>query len=459
MSDRRAFGDFQTPPALAAQVWEAVDATADLIVEPTVGLGAFLRTAPEPARAAPWLAYDIDPAYVRASRAVAAARRIDARIEVADAFALPGEPLARDRVVLAIGNPPWATSAAQRVNLPPKWNRAGLKGLDAKTGKATFDIGEAILLAVMGALAHAAEVRMAFLVKRSVALKLARDLLGAPGVRDIAFTRIEARRWFGASVEAGLLQIVLRPAAAGTTHRMALDGGFAGAVDGRFVHDLAAYRAAGDLEAARPLAWRQGIKHDLARVLELKAGPGGLVNGLGERVDVEPDILAPLHKSADLAAGRRATRAFPLYQHDLSGPLPDLATRWPRLHAYLGRHRDRFRARGSSIYRGRPDYMLFGVGPYTLAPYKVAVSGFHAQPRFVVLEPSESGAPPLVDDTSYLLPFATRDAAAAVAAYLNERRVADFLRAITDATAKRPFTKDALARVALPDELAACVSA
>jgi hypothetical protein len=311
----------------------------------------------------------------------------------------------------------------------------------------------------MGALSHAAEVRMAFLVKRSVALKLARDLLGVAGVCDIGFARIDARRWFGASVEAGLLQIVLRPAAAGTTHRMALDGGFAGAVDGRFVHDLAAYDAARNVEAARPLPWRQGIKHDVARVLELKTAPGGLVNGLGEPVDVEPGVLAPLHKSADLAAGRPAGRVFPLYQHDLSGPLPELAARWPRLYAYLEQHRDRFRARGSSIYRGKPDYMLFGVGAYTLAPYKVAVSGFYAQPRFAVLEPSETGAPPLVDDTCYLLPFATRDAAAEVAAYLNRRRVADFLRAITDATAKRPFTKDVLDRIGLPDELAACVSA
>jgi hypothetical protein len=449
MTDRRAFGDFQTPPELAAQVWERVDArTPDLIVEPTVGLGAFLRTAPPP-HTARWLAYDINPDYVRASRAVAAARGIDARIEVADAFGLRPDPLARDRVVLAIGNPPWITSAAQRANLPRKSNRFELKGLDAKTGKANFDIGEAVLLALMGALGHARELRMAFLVKRSVALKLARDLLGRPGIDRMAFASIDARRWFGASVEAGLLQLRIRPAATTTADRMAVDRGWAGLVGGRFVHDVDAYAATH--EAERPLAWRQGIKHDLARVLELKPAPGGgHVNGFGEPVDVEADALAPLYKSSDLARGRPPGRAFPLYQHDLSGPLPDLAARWPRLHAYLELHRDRFRARRSSIYRGKPEYMLFGVGGYTLAPYKVAISGFYKQPRFALLEPSPAGAPPLVDDTCYLLPFATREAAEATAAHLNRRSVTDFLLAITDVTAKRPFTKDVLARIATP---------
>jgi hypothetical protein len=447
MTERRAMGDFQTPPALAAQVWEAVDlAGTDLVVEPTVGLGAFLHTAPDVTR--PWLAYDINPDYVRASRAVAAARGIDARIEVANAFELPAEECARDRVVLAIGNPPWATSAGQRVNLPRKSNRFGLKGLDAKTGKANFDIGEAVLLAVLDALRHAAEVRLAFLVKRSVALKLARDLAGLPGVLDLAFTSIDARRWFGASVQAGLLRIVVRPAAPETTRRMAIDGRFAGPVGGRFVHDLDGYDGA--LEAARPLAWRQGVKHDLARVLELTPGAGGPVNGLGDRVDVEPGVLAPFYKGADVAAGRPASRLFPLYQHDLSGPLPELPERWPRLHAYLEAHRDRFRARRSSIYRAKPDYMLFGVGAYTLAPYKVAVSGFHKQPRFTLLEPSETGAPPLVDDTCYLLPFDTRDAAAEAAAHLNRPSVAGFLASITDVTAKRPYTLDVLARIASP---------
>jgi hypothetical protein len=49
--------------------------------------------------------------------------------------------------------------------------------------------------------------------------------------------------------------------------------------------------------------------------------------------------------------------------------------------------------------------MLFGIGEYSLAPFKVAVSGFYKQSHFSVLGPGEAGQLPLVDDTCYMLPF------------------------------------------------------
>jgi hypothetical protein len=94
--------------------------------------------------------------------------------------------------------------------------------------------------------------------------------------------------------------------------------------------------------------------------------------------------------------------------------------------------------------------MLFGVGPYTTAPYKIAVSGLYKRPRFTVLDPSEAGAPPLVDDTCNLLPFDTRSEAEEVAAYLNSPDVLAFLAAIVDPTAKRPYTVEALRRIRDP---------
>ena len=200
------------------------------------------------------------------------------------------------------------------------------------------------------------------------------------------------------------------------------------------------------------MQWRQGIKHDLARILELRATSEGVANGLGEPVDVEADALCPFYKSSDLAAGRDAGRLFPLYQIDLTGPIPNLATRWPKLEGYLRAHLSGFAARKSSIYRGKPDFMLFGVGDYTCAPFKVAVSGFYKEPRFRVLRPDHEGHPPLVDDTCYLLPFDQQDEAEDMAAYLNGRQVQALLAAISDRSAKRPYTKDVLSRIASPGD-------
>lgn len=156
-------------------------------------------------------------------------------------------------------------------------------------------------------------------------------------------------------------------------------------------------------------------------------------------------------KSSDIASGRPSRRRFPLYQHDLSGPLLDLPRRWPKLASYLRRHHKRFAARGSSIYRGKPDFMLFGIGSYTLAPFKVAISGFYKEPRFTLLRPDDAGRPPLVDDTCYILPFDKRYDAEVMVEYLNSTRVQDFLLSVADITAKRPYTKEVLGRIASPE--------
>jgi hypothetical protein len=463
-------GDFQTPEPLAAAVWQTLDLEdVDLLVEPTVGLGSFIATVPARARGVPWLAYDINAGYVEAAYEAATRAGVSATVEQRDAFSLDSAALRAQvagRTVLAVGNPPWVTNAAQsaadRPNLPAKWNRFGLRGLDAKTGKANFDIAEAILLSMLAALDSAREVRLAVLVKRSVAVKMAKDALGRPGVVSAAFSRIDAKKWFNASVEAGLFQLTFRPATNETTSRLCLAENLgatstrdAGLVGDLFIEDLGEYARVQAVEAreGQRLVWRQGLKHDAAKILELKHIDGDLVNGFGQVVDVEDDVLCPFYKSSDLASERGASRRFPLYQHDLGGPLRNLRHRWPRLAIYLEENAAGFAARGSSIYRGKPDFMLFGVGAYTLAPYKVAISGFYKEPRFNVLGPDRAGRPPLVDDTCYMLPFETRDQADAMAAYLNSEEVQRFLRSISDRTAKRPYTKDILGRIAVPHAL------
>jgi hypothetical protein len=465
------FGDFQTPTGLASQIWRAIDLKGvDLCVEPTVGRGAFLATVPAAARQIPWVAFDISQPYVEISRHTAESLGLTAQIEVANAFELTTSQIGRgaaEKTVLAVGNPPWVTNADQasgaKLNLPVKHNRFGLRGLDALTGKANFDIAEAVLLTLMAALRNAAEVRLAFLLKRSVAMKMARNLLGAEGTAHASFTRIDAHHWFGVSVEAGLFCVTYHPKGKDTTYTINLSprlgakpNATAGLVDGRFVEDLASYETARSAEATgnSGLAWRQGIKHDLSRVLELKRSPSGvIVNGLGENVDVEEDILHPFYKSSDIASDRDPTRLFPLYQNDLSGPLPDLDSRWPKLAAYLDRHRDKFCGRKSTIYSNKPAFMLFGVGTYSLAPFKVVISGFYKTPVFRVLGPSPGGLPPLVDDTCYLLPFEGSDDAHACADYLNGEAVQALLGSLADRTAKRPYTKELLSRIAAPEKL------
>jgi hypothetical protein len=194
-------GDFQTPVDLAKLVWSAVDAASvTAVVEPTVGVGNFIEAAPAGAVGLPWHAFDINDEYVGLARAVAEKRQLRASIRVKSAFGLeqsdfPG--ITDGSVVLLIGNPPWVTNADQggagANNLPTKANRFRLAGLAAMTGKANFDIAEAILLAALAALRNASEVRVALLMKRSVALKIARDVMTQGGATDLTFSMIDAK--------------------------------------------------------------------------------------------------------------------------------------------------------------------------------------------------------------------------------------------------------------------------
>lgn len=460
-------GDFQTPDVLAEEVWSSlgsVDAFG-AILEPTVGTGAFLRTAPPGVRDCCWICRDLNEEYLDVAREAARARGIgDARFDRADAFALDEhdlEGLDPTQPLLAIGNPPWVTSAGQARfairNLPEKANaRFGLAGLDALTGSANFDIAEAILLRLLDAVAGFEDVTLAFLVKRSVAMKLGRRLLD--GASALSFARIDAKRHFGASVDAGLFVCRLAASRPGVARHIEVSDAIgakahrrAGFSNGRFVDDLAAHGAAAHLEADDPIPWRQGVKHDLAKVLELTPVDGGtLVNGLGEELDLEPDSLCPLYKSSDVANGREPRRVFPLFQADLSGPIPDLRSRWPLLAAYLERHQEAFAARKSRIYAGKPPFSIFGVGGYVLAPWKVVVSGMYSSANFRVVGPSRGGQPPLVDDTCYLLPFEREEDAEAVADHLNGEGPQGLIRSLANQGAKRPLTKALLARVAIP---------
>lgn len=459
-------GDFQTPPELATKVWRDLGSLGEVnaIIEPTVGAGAFLQTAPDLLLKRRWICLDLNASYLDESQEIVRSRGFtNVHIEQRNAFDLSADlfsDLDPRQPLLAIGNPPWVTSAGQGgfavQNLPKKSNgRFGLMGLDAMTGKANFDIAEAILLRLLDAVAEFHDVRFAFLVKRSVAMKLCRRLLGTAS--ELSFARIDAKAHFDAGVDAGLF--VLRRTSDGRSVTSHVDiaseiGGHtirrAGFKNDRFVEDLDSHAGSAHLEATDPVPWRQGVKHDASKVLELTPTDGKLVNGFGEAVAIEREALCPLYKGSDVANDREPRRLFPLFQFDLSGPLADLNSRWPLLWEYLEKHGDLFAARRSRIYRGKPPFSIFGVGSYTMAPWKVVVSGLYPTARFRVIGPSSTGQPSLVDDTCYLLPFDHETDARTVADHLNDCGPQQLLRALMDDGAKRPITKALLARVEIP---------
>jgi hypothetical protein len=115
---------------------------------------------------------------------------------------------------------------------------------------------------------------------------------------------------------------------------------------------------------------------------------------------------------------------------------------------YLNRHIDVFRKRKSSIYKGKYDYAIFGVGDYSFKPYKVAISGLYKSYHFSLIKPY-NGKPVMLDDTCYFIGFDDFKQAETIWKLLNTNMVSDFLKQISFSDAKRMITKDVLMRIDL----------
>ena len=463
--DVRQFGDFQTPPALAAAVCSRLarmNVKPGSVVEPTCGRGAFLEAAASAfPNAGTLLGVDINPAYVEEARKrVAAAGRADAFVRPGDFFSTDWDRLVAscETPLLVLGNPPWVTNAELgslgSANLPTKSNFQGHRGLDALTGKANFDISEWMLTQQIGWLGKCPGW-LAMLVKTAVARKVLRQMWNAgKTVGRASMFRIDAMQHFGAAVEACLFVLPVGVGAASRDCDMFENleatepANTIGWHDGHLVSDVAAYARHRELVGSNSnRAWRSGVKHDCSKVMELKRGISGFVNGFGEEVHIEPDLLFPALKSSDVAKGHvRADRYMIVTQRKIGADTSGIADTAPATWAYLTRHGDRLDARASRIYRGKPRFSIFGVGDYTFAPWKVAVSGFYKTVQFSKFGPM-NGRPVVFDDTVYFLPCWSEKEADLILKLVRSDSYRELLASMTFSDDKRPITTGLLGRI------------
>lgn len=457
------WGDFQTPVDLATEVLGTLPNRGwTRILEPTCGRGSFLSAA------ASLGTVERVGVEVQEHYAVEAARS-GARVLNRSVFDLrlnTDVPWSSDGPLLVVGNPPWVTNAELgslgSINLPPKSNLRNLSGMDALTGASNFDIAEFIWLKLIIELINS-NPTIALLCKTQVARNVLEFAYkNGIALSDVSIRRFDAKRWFGASVDACLFTVTvggtpnwhvpvfpsLSATAPEQTH------GFA---SGRLVADIEAHERSGFVDGVSPFEWRQGVKHDAVGVMELiGVPPAQLTTRAGEVVDVETDWVFPMLKATDLHRDRlTAGRSVIVTQRSLGDDTQALAQRAPRLWSYLQANGSALDERKSSIYRGRPRFSMFGIGGYTFAPWKAAVSGLHASASFRLVPP-QAARPVVLDDTCYLLPFDDGPSAAITTALLRSRLTSDLLRALTFPDSKRPVTKRLLQRIDLRAVAFAC---
>jgi hypothetical protein len=465
MSEKKEFGDFQTPERLATRCVALVAqifGTPDLVIEPTAGLGAFLKASAKRWGQKPeYRGYDISREYVDAARrnmsefAVQILHRNFFNEDWKSNLARSGKPR-----VLVIGNPPWVTNSdlgqLGSKNLPAKTNFQGLRGFEARTGKSNFDISEWMLVRLIEALP--AEGAIAMLCKTTTARKVLRHFWKTyGGLEGSSLFYIDAKAEFGVAVDA----CFFFASGKRTTERVAavysdLDTTSTctrfGFVDGALVSNLDAYRAHRTLDGGSSIyTWRSGVKHDAGSVMEFTRNGHKLINGLDQLVDIEEDFVFPLLKSSDLGNGRASIRkAILVTQKHTGDDTSQIAQRAPKTWWYLVRHADLLDDRKSSIYENRPRFSVFGIGPYSFAPWKIAISGLYKNISFVLVPPHR-GRPVMLDDTCYFIPCQSQDEGQLLLELVSSACAKEFLNSLIFQDSKRPVTAEVLKRLSLAE--------
>ncbi len=181
-----------------------------------------------------------------------------------------------------------------------------------------------------------------------------------------------------------------------------------------------------------------------------RCGPNSYVNGLREEVQLEPRFLFPMLKSSEVANGAVTTPArwMLVPQSTIRDDTKRIESEAPRTWRYLCAHADRLDRRGSTIYRNRARFSVFGVGPYTFAPWRVAISGFYKKLDFRTIGSFER-KPIVLDDTCYFVPCGSKAEADCVHDLLRSEPAQELLGALTFWDSKRPVTVGLLSRLDL----------
>lgn len=453
------FGDFQTPLALANQCLKILSLPKNArIFEPTCGLGAFLESAQALAPESERYGIEINSEY--AFQASAWGHVVTANVfELAFPEVLDWKT---DGPLFIIGNPPWVTSAELKRmgsgNLPEKENFKRVKGLEALLGSSNFDVCEYIIIKILTEFS-----RQSFVLGMLCKTQVARNVIEYASAHKIpisnaAIYRIDAKRWFNAGVDACWFTLEMNtsdtPCYAANIYENIFKpdetpSGRFGVVDSLLVSDVDKYFSVRQADGKSPYVWRSGLKHDASSVFELKATPGPMTKS-GDVLDIEPEYIFPLLKSTDVFRGRHRelSKWVIVPQLELGAETSRLRVTAPKLWRYLEANAEVLDSRKSTIYRNRPRFSVFGLGGYTFATYKVAISGLHKQPIFRLVPPLNK-QPVVLDDTCYLLSFEDGTEAAVVTALLNSDECRTLIESLVFWDSKRPITKKLLSRIDL----------
>ena len=464
---KKEFGDYQTPYEFTTKIVSIVNDfisfTPTIVIEPTCGVGNFLLSARNIFKNSYLLGIDINKEYLFQAK-----KKLKEIVDD-DFYTLKEENIFNydyKKVenldnILILGNPPWVTNSYlefnEASNLPIKTNFKKLNGFEAISGTSNFDISEYIILDIFKKLENK-NFSLAMLCKISVAINIMKELKKKNiGVYSCFLAKFDTKEIFNVSVDACLFFVEIKKYSDYCVDRIKLynlennsliyktDMGF---INNIFFTDIFNYNIEFDGESQ--YEWRQGIKHDASKVMELSINSENkFINGFNEVVDIEDTLVYPLLKSSDIKK-YNLNYFFRKYiiitQSKVGQSTSYIEKECPKLWQYLNSKKDIFNKRKSKIYKNSHLFSIFGVGEYSFSKYKVVISGFYKDPVFKMVKNKKEI---MLDDTCYFLSFDNEEEAMMVAIILNSELTKNFLLSIVNIDSKRPYTKKILSRINL----------
>ena len=473
--DRAEYGDFQTNNVLSDNVCTQLkkqNVSPEIIIEPTCGNGNFIISSIKTFTNIKFIyGIEIYKPYIWETKFAILNHFLNNRsnnvpeISVIhhNVFDFNFSKISikhQNKDILVIGNPPWVTnsklSKLGSENLPTKSNFKKHSGFDAITGKGNFDIGEYISLQLLAIFSNY-KGKFAFLVKNSVVKNiLLEQKRKRYKISDIKQFDIDTKKEFNVAVNACLLYC-----------SFGIDISFSikeydfystkyireyGWVNNKFVANVESYKKAKQIEGEFPFEWRQGVKHDSSKIMELESDNGHFINNKKEIVKIENDLVYGLLKSSDLKGNfiNKSRKYTIITQNRIGQETKYIKEQYTKTYNYLLSNIEHFNKRKSSIYKGKPLFSIFGIGDYSFKPYKVAISGMYKATKFSLVTTSND-KPIMLDDTCYFIGFDTLMEAEITQFLLNIETTQQFIQSIAFTDAKRMITKDLLMRIGLTE--------
>jgi hypothetical protein len=455
-SKKIEYGDFQTPPELAdkmVSLLQNMNFKPSVVVEPTCGLGSILLSAVNSFSPSKSLGIELQEKYLRILKNKNVNNLVLLKKNIFDAFSDIDAFINGYDQILFIGNPPWVTNTTLSVingnNLPQKKNIDNLRGIEAITGKSNFDISESILLELIEKYNKHKTV-FAFLCKTIVA----RNLLKRLWKTDILYKAacvypIDAKQYFNAAVDACFFILDCTEKKENRTFLVydSIDSqklvAKSGYVNNKIVNDVS-NTIVSKIGGKSNYVWRNGIKHDCAKIMEFEIINDQLFNSFGKKIQIEDDLLYPLLKSSDLSKDKICIHKNILVTQRFVGEDTSfIKNSYPKTWHYLMDNKVFFEKRKSIIYRNKPLFSVFSVGEYSFKPYKIAISGLYKNIKFQLLSTYDNKSV-MVDDTCNYISFDSEDEAKFIYGLLTSEIVTEYLGCIISWNSKRPITTEIL---------------